>query len=64
LQALENGDLHTVAIIVLRYYDRTYLHGVTKRDPGRIVRFQATATDLRALAQQLKDHVPTLASHS
>jgi len=64
LQALENGDLHTVAIIVLRYYDRTYLHGVTKRDPGRIVRFQATATDLRALAQRLKDHVPTLASHS
>ncbi len=57
LDALEVDDLRTVALITLRYYDKAYLHGAEKRDPRNVVRIPASATDLRGLAQRLKDHV-------
>lgn len=53
LGALEAGDLRTVAIITLTYYDKAYAHGAAKRDPSRIRHLPATATDLRGLAERL-----------
>lgn len=64
LEALEAGDLHAVALAALRYYDQTYAHGSSKREPQRVLRFPVHATELRALAQRLKDHVAaTSAQH-
>lgn len=57
LEALEAGDLRTVALITLRYYDKAYERGVEGRSPDRVVRIKASAGDLRGLAQRLKDHV-------
>ncbi len=61
LEALEAGDLRTVALITLRYYDKAYLHGAEKRDPRNVLKIPASATDLRGLAQRLKDHVAATA---
>lgn len=57
LDALEAGDLRTVALITLHYYDKAYLFGAQKRDPRKVVKIPASSTDLRGLAQRLKDHV-------
>lgn len=53
LQALEAGDLRTVAIITLTYYDKAYAHGTSQRDPARVLRLPASAHDLRGLAERL-----------
>lgn len=63
LEALAMGDLHTVARITLRYYDKTYAHGLSQRVTTSVTTIPATATDLRALAQHLKDHVAANAPH-
>ena len=52
LEALDQGDFHTVAMITLSYYDKTYSHGLGKRDPARITRHPATAKDMRSIAQE------------
>lgn len=56
LEALAADDLFTVAILTLTYYDKTYLHGTSKRDPARVLRLPATASDLRGLAERLCAH--------
>ncbi|MBP6310938.1 MAG: tRNA 2-selenouridine(34) synthase MnmH [Flavobacteriales bacterium] len=57
LEALENGDLHSVAMITLTYYDKTYLHGLRKRDASRIVRETASFVNMKAIAEQaIKAH--------
>ncbi len=56
LQALEADDFFAVAMITLRYYDKTYSHGTSKRDPQRVMKLPASANDLRGLAQRLIDH--------
>jgi tRNA 2-selenouridine synthase len=61
LEALALGDLHTVARTALRYYDKTYAHGLSQRAAASVTTIPASATDLRALAQRLKDHVATSA---
>lgn len=53
LEALEADHLFAVAIITLTYYDKTYLHGTSKRDPAQVLRIPATASDLRGLAERL-----------
>ena len=63
LAALDQGDLHTVARITLGYYDKTYAHGLSKRDATRVTTVPAQAADLRALAQSLKDHVVATTAH-
>jgi tRNA 2-selenouridine synthase len=63
LEALDQGDLHTVARITLGYYDKTYAHGLSKRDATHVTTVPARAADLRALAQRLKDHVAATAPH-
>lgn len=61
LAALAEGDLRTVAIIALTYYDKTYAFGLNKRDKERVVREPAVANDLRGLAERLiqRTHVRT-----
>ena len=56
LEALEVGDLGTVARIALDYYDKTYAYGLSQRDASRVVKLPAQAHDLRGLAQRLKEH--------
>lgn len=53
LEALEAGDLRTVAIITLTYYDKAYGRGAAERDQQRVLRITADANDLRGLAQRL-----------
>lgn len=59
LEALEAGALDMVARTMLHYYDKTYAHGLARRDASRVVKLAATATDLRGLAQRLKEHAAT-----
>lgn len=56
LEALEAGDLFSVAMITLTYYDKTYLRGASQRVPDRVVRMAASSNDLRGLAQRLISH--------
>lgn len=56
LEALEAGELDMVARTMLHYYDKTYAHGLARRDASRVVKLAATASDLRGLAQRLKEH--------
>jgi GTP-binding protein HflX len=53
----KRARVRTVALITLRYYDKAYLRGTEGRDPQKVLRLPASATDLRGLAQRLKDHV-------
>lgn len=57
LEALEAGDLHTVARVALRYYDKAYQRGMDERTVPPHARLTASASDLRGLAQRLRDHV-------
>ena len=57
LEALEAGDLLTVAMITLNYYDKTYLRGASQRDPAQVSTLPASANDLRGLAERLIAHV-------
>ncbi len=57
LEALEAGDLHAVAAITLRYYDRAYLHGLAGRDPATVQRIDATASEGRPLHETITHHV-------
>lgn len=52
LEALENNDLFTVAMITLAYYDKTYLHGLEKRDPAQISRMPVSSADMRGIAKK------------
>lgn len=63
LEALEQGDLRTVALITLHYYDKSYRRGLEGRDPGQVVRIPAAAHDLRGLAARLAAHVTDPAPH-
>ncbi len=56
LEALDTGELATVARVALDYYDKTYAYGLAQRDSARVVKLPASAHDLRGLAQRLKEH--------
>lgn len=56
LEALAQGDLREVALITLRYYDKSYLYGASQRDQRTITKIRASADDLTGLAQRLIDH--------
>lgn len=56
LEALEHGDMATVARITLDYYDKTYAYGLAQRDATKVVKLEARTHDLRGLAQRLKEH--------
>lgn len=56
LEALDAGDLDTVARITLTYYDKAYAHSTAQRDPARIEHVPMT-DDLAQMALRLiHDH--------
>jgi hypothetical protein len=48
--AIETNDLKTAAAIILKYYDKSYLHGQSKRDTQKIVKmvFEDEPTEIIA----------------
>ena len=52
LEALDQGDLYSVAIIALRYYDKAYSRGLAERDPSQILRLVGDGTVLQHAIQQ------------
>jgi tRNA 2-selenouridine synthase len=61
LVALEDGDLKTVAMMMLTYYDKAYRFGLESREAEQIVSEEASAADLRALAERLKERAHAIA---
>ncbi len=55
LAALAEGDLRTVAIIALTYYDKTYAFGLDKREKERVVRMPLQSGGHAELAKSLCD---------
>lgn len=53
LIALEDGDLKTVAMIMLTYYDKAYLRGAEERDAKRVLRISADSGNMPSLAQSI-----------
>ncbi|MCU0319784.1 MAG: tRNA 2-selenouridine(34) synthase MnmH [Flavobacteriales bacterium] len=62
LEALQAGDLATVARITLHYYDRTYAYGLAQRDARTITTVEAPSHDLCGLALRLKEHAASTIS--
>lgn len=61
LTALAVGDLRTVAMIALTYYDKAYQQGLSRRNPHMVHKEPAAVGDLQALAERLilRSHVHT-----
>ncbi|MCB9184563.1 MAG: tRNA 2-selenouridine(34) synthase MnmH [Flavobacteriales bacterium] len=59
LQALEEGDLRTVALLTLRYYDKAYLQGAAQRDQSNVKPIPVNKSDFPFLAIQLKNACQT-----
>ncbi|MEZ4599730.1 MAG: tRNA 2-selenouridine(34) synthase MnmH [Syntrophotaleaceae bacterium] len=53
LQAIEEGDYRQAAQTILEYYDKTYLYGISKRDPATIIDLDPTPADPAAIADAL-----------
>ncbi len=53
IEALENGDFSFGTDIALNYYDKTYLHGLSKREPSKITTFKVTENNPSATAARL-----------
>lgn len=54
LEALEKGDLAgSIEILLRHYYDKTYRHGLSKRDPAAIFRVETAAAAARANAEKV-----------
>lgn len=45
VSAIEAGDFETAIDIVLKYYDKTYLYGLGKRDPSKIHTLKTNTAD-------------------
>ncbi|MCW3805850.1 tRNA 2-selenouridine(34) synthase MnmH [Plebeiibacterium marinum] len=45
LEALENKDYFQVAMYTLNYYDKSYMRGVMRRDPGKIRKIELVDSD-------------------
>ena len=56
LFALQHNDLHTVADILLSYYDKTYVNGLNKRPVEKIIKIQSTENLLNALENCYYNH--------
>ncbi|MFM1912278.1 MAG: hypothetical protein RIR51_116 [Bacteroidota bacterium] len=56
-EALEQGDLEEVVRIVLNYYDKAYLFGLSKRNQDNVIRIQINSLDQK---EQVKNILPYL----
>jgi tRNA 2-selenouridine synthase len=53
LQALERDDLAETALILLRYYDKAYLHGLSKREEETVRTIVPVEFDPRKMAEEI-----------
>ena len=53
LAAIENNDFATAIRIVLRYYDKSYLHGLRKKESNEIIYVEASSDDVELNAQKI-----------
>ncbi|CAH0996861.1 tRNA 2-selenouridine synthase [Emticicia aquatica] len=53
IEALEKGDFSVGTEIALNYYDKTYLHGLSKRDASQITTFIVKHNDTATTALEL-----------
>lgn len=53
IEALENGDFSFGTNIALNYYDKTYLHGLSRREPEKVITFEVTENNPSATAARL-----------
>ena len=60
IKALDHGDLAYVADLTLRYYDKAYEHGISKRDPETIITLDLEKDDpvenANAILELIKQH--------
>ncbi|MBL7964343.1 MAG: tRNA 2-selenouridine(34) synthase MnmH [Flavobacteriales bacterium] len=56
LEALDLGDMRTVALITLRYYDKAYARGSALRKAGSVTHVPARSADIRTLAAHIRSH--------
>jgi tRNA 2-selenouridine synthase len=53
IESLKNGDFSVGTDIALNYYDKAYLHGLSRREPSKIKTFTITENNPSATAQRL-----------
>lgn len=53
LEALDEGDFHRIAEIMLYFYDKYYLKGSQKRDPSKVVEVALKSVNHEENAAQL-----------
>lgn len=53
IEALENGNFSFGTDIALNYYDKSYLHGLSKREPSKVTTFKVTENNPSATAARL-----------
>lgn len=61
LEALRQNDFETVADITLLYYDKAYLIGVSRRDPGKVFNLSGSISNPEKLVIQLKAFLKEIA---
>jgi tRNA 2-selenouridine synthase len=52
-EALEEGNMILTAEILLRYYDKAYMHGLSKREPGTIITLWPSGFDPAQMAAEI-----------
>jgi tRNA 2-selenouridine synthase len=53
IDAVNNNDLKTACINTLRYYDKTYLHGLNKRENKNVFKLDFEVFDLNTICKTL-----------
>ena len=53
LEALAQGDFSVGTDIALHYYDKAYLHGLSKREPSKVITFMVSENNPSATAARL-----------
>ncbi len=46
IDAIDSGDFERAIRITLEYYDKTYLYGITRKNPGSIIKVDACTDDI------------------
>ena len=55
VDAVRAGDVELACNLVLDYYDRTYTHGLSKRDPATVSRLDASGMTVREISRALRE---------
>jgi tRNA 2-selenouridine synthase len=55
LRAIETGDLPKAIEITLEYYDKAYLHGITRKRSGNIIQVKTDTDDIMENSRKIID---------